>query len=312
MNDDAAEIADRFALGGAPRLSGPAARGHQGEVWKLDTDSGSWAVKRSFGPVDEADLTEGAAFQERARLAGVPTPRSVRSVGGTLLARVRFGTVRVDEWVDMAEPDNGVDPATIGRTVAALHNVHSEPTAEFDPWYHQGVGAARWDELVGQLTSAGAPFASELTDQRDELIAMEALVEAPIVLQWCHRDLWADNVRRGTDGRLWVIDWQDSGAADPSGELAALLFDYAYDDRDRAFAMYHAYRAAKGPGRVNRPQHFSMAIAQLGHILEISCTRWLAAVDQADRVLNEGRVAEFVTRPLSRGLIDRILDALDD
>src|SRR5919106_23769 len=43
---DAAELARRFALGGAARLSdGPVARGKQGGVWRLETADGSWAVE---------------------------------------------------------------------------------------------------------------------------------------------------------------------------------------------------------------------------------------------------------------------------
>ena len=49
---DAADLARRFALGQAVRLSdGPVARGKQGLVWRLDTAEGSWAVKAPFQPV---------------------------------------------------------------------------------------------------------------------------------------------------------------------------------------------------------------------------------------------------------------------
>ena len=50
---DAAEIADAFGLGRAVRLSdGPVARGKQGEVWRLETAEGRWAVKVPFERVD--------------------------------------------------------------------------------------------------------------------------------------------------------------------------------------------------------------------------------------------------------------------
>jgi hypothetical protein len=35
--------------------------------------------------------------------------------------------------------------------------------------------------------------------------------------------------------------------------------------------MHDAYVAAGGPGRIERPGQFTMAIAQLGHIGELSC-----------------------------------------
>jgi Ser/Thr protein kinase RdoA (MazF antagonist) len=306
MNLHADEIADRFALGRALDLTGPHARGHQGEVWRLNTDRGSWAVKRSFAWQDEAELASPAAFQQAAYAAGIATPRVVRSVDGTLLAEVALGLVRVDEWVDLHDADTGIDPVAVGITVAALHGLPSGPLDEVDPWYHEGVGADTWIELIEQLVAAGAPFADHLVGQRDELVAMEALVTGPEHLQTCHRDLWADNVRLGPDGRIWVIDWHDCGPGDPSHELAALLFEYAYTDADRTRAMYDAYVAAGGPGRVTDRHDFSMAVAQLGHILEISCRRWLASPDE--RPLNEMRVAEFVAKPMSRRIIDGILD----
>ena len=304
----ATEIADRFALGRAIELTGPHARGHQGEVWKLRTDLGTWAIKRSFAQQDEAELAGPAALQEAAYAAGVATPRVVRSIEGNIFADVGLGQVRVDEWVDLMDADTGIDPAEVGNTVAAVHRLPSGPLDERDPWYHQGVGAARWIELIDQLVVADAPFAGDLARQRSGLVAMESFIEPAVDLQTCHRDLWADNVRRGADGRIWVIDWNDCGPADPGHELAALLFEYTYDDASRARAMYQAYLAAGGPGRVRRPGDFSMAIAQLGHILEISCRRWLASTD--DRPLNESRVAEFVTKPLSRPLIDGIVAAV--
>jgi Ser/Thr protein kinase RdoA (MazF antagonist) len=310
MHDDAAEIAERFALGRPDHFTGPHARGFQAEVWRLHTALGRWAVKRSFASVAEPDVAEGAAFQEAAHAAGVATPRIVRTVDGSLLADVRFGVVRVDEWVDLEAANPGIDAAAVGTTLAMLHNVDREPLEEFDDWYHQGVGADRWTELLDRLLFAGAPFADGLERQRDELVAMEALFEAPSRMQRCHRDLWADNVRRGGDGRVWVIDWQDCGAADPAQELAALLFEYAYDDGSRARALCNAYVARGGPGRVSRLEQFSMAIAQLGHILEISCQRWLSAASADDRALNEGRVAEFIDKPLSRRVMEQILHAI--
>jgi thiamine kinase-like enzyme len=80
-----------------------------------------------------------------------------------------------------------------------------------DPWYHEPIGAERWDHLVGQLAEAGAPFARQLAGLRDELVALESWIEPPEMLQTCHRDLWADNVLPTADGAVCVIDWENSG-----------------------------------------------------------------------------------------------------
>ena len=63
----------------------------------------------------------------------------------------------------------------------------------------------------------------------------------------------------------------------------------------------HFQDAARSTGvaapRIMRPQHFSMAIAQLGYIRTLSCRSRLAAQSPAERTLNEGRVAEVITKP---------------
>lgn len=311
MDDDAHEIAARFGLMGSAHLSGPLAKGHQGEIWRLQTDHGQWAVKRGFRWLVEADVAEPAALQEAAVAGGVATPRIVRSVDGSVLADVALGQVRVEEWVDLADADDRIDPGAVGELCAAMHRLEFTGHESLDPWYHEPVGAEQWVALAAELTSVRAPFAEQVLATRDELMAMDALVEPPQRLQTCHRDLWADNVRGAPDGRIWVIDWQDCGPADPSYELAALLFEYCYDDGQRARALYDAYVAAGGPGRVEQLADFSMAIAQLGHILEISCRRWLASMASAEhRATNQARVAEFAEKPLSRDLIERILDAI--
>ena len=75
-------ILDAFDLGSWGRLSdGPVASGRLGSIWRLDTERGSWAVKQ-VGRVSRATRTEveeGAAFQEAARAAGVPTPEIRRT-----------------------------------------------------------------------------------------------------------------------------------------------------------------------------------------------------------------------------------------
>jgi aminoglycoside phosphotransferase (APT) family kinase protein len=170
------------------------------------------------------------------------------------------------------------------------------------------VGAARWDDLVAELRAAGAPYAQRLAAQRDELVAVEALLEAPSDLQACHRDLFADNVRRTTAGELCVIDWENSGLADPTQELAVVVIEFAGGDIARARTLYDAYRDAGGPGRLLRPGQFSMAIAQLGHLGELACRLWLDPTQ--DRARCSARIEEFLGEPITRALIRRILDGL--
>jgi hypothetical protein len=54
-----------------------------------------------------------------------------------------------------------------------------------------------------------------------------------------------------------------------------------------------------------------MAIAQIHHIAEMDYEAWLEpGSPPAERERHVGRIAEFIDRPLTRAVIDDLLDAL--
>lgn len=306
------ELAERFGLGRARELSaGPVARGKQGEVWRLETADGRWAVKTPFHETTEDSVRVSAVFQEAASAAGVPAPQIRRATDGRVFARVSGRQVRVYDWVDLGRPDPGLDPASVGAAVAAIHRVVVPAEGEVDPWYTEPVGAAGWDQLVDRLGAAGAPFAGRLAALRDELVALESWLTPPAAVQTCHRDLWADNVLPTTGGGLCVIDWENSGPADPSQELGCVLFDFGRSDPGRARALMSAYDAAGGPGTVSRPGHFSMLIAQLGHITEIAGNDWLTPnARNPDRAGSAAWIGETLDDPHTRDRLAALLAAI--
>jgi Ser/Thr protein kinase RdoA (MazF antagonist) len=308
---DAAELADRFGLGRARQLSGgPVARGRQGEVWRLDTADGRWAVKVPFHEVREDDVLESALFQEAACAAGVPAPRLRRAADGRIFARVGGRQVRMYEWVDLAPADHLLDPELVGAVLAAQHRVRL-PAGPLDDWYAAPVGAAAWDRLIERLHLAGAPFAGRLAALRDELVALESWLEPPPALQVCHRDLWVDNVLPTPQGGICVIDWENSGAAGPGQELACVLFEFGRGDPGRARALLSAYAAAGGPGTVTRPGDFSMLIAQLGHVAELAGNDWLVPnVRNPDRTVAAAWIGEVLGEPHTRELLTGLLAAV--
>jgi aminoglycoside phosphotransferase (APT) family kinase protein len=291
---DAAALADRFAVGADARLSGPVARGEQGQIWRLTTSQGAWAVKEPFEPPPPDEAEEAAAFQEAALAAGVPSPTVVRTTDGEVFAGVGSAAVRLFGWVELRQRSAMIDPVTVGRIVAAVHQVPYEGRLPLDEWYTDPIGADRWDQLVALVTEAGAPFAADLAGYRDDLVRLETLMEAPADLRTCHRDLFADNILRTEAGGLCVIDWENCGLADPSQELGVVAFDFGAGDPDRITALLAAYTAAGGPGRLDRPSRCSMVIAQLGHIGERCCRRWLQARTDAERARAMAGVEEFI------------------
>ena len=304
-------LMSRFSLGGAARLSdGPVARGKQGVVWRLDTVDGSWAVKVPFRSTSEDQVASATAFHEAAHAAGVPTPQVRRTEDGAVFAPFNGGQARLYEWVDLLPPNRFLDPGQVGAVVAAMHRIPSSVTdlGPLDPFFCEPVGAVRWNQLVEQLEQEGAPFAARLGDLRGELVELESWIEPPQHLMTCHRDLWADNVLGTVDGGVCVIDWEESGPADPSQELGYVLFEFACSDPGRARDLVTAYRDAGGSATVSRRGHFSMLIAQLGHITELAATDWLTPnLRSPDRADSTAWISEVLDEPHTRARLDSLL-----
>jgi aminoglycoside phosphotransferase (APT) family kinase protein len=304
-------IANRYGLGDRATLTGPVARGELGQVWRLNTSNGTWAVKEPFEPKSEAESREEAEIQEVARDAGIPAPGVLRSADGDVSLLVGDVRICVFEWVDVLERDPRLDPVSVGQIVASIHRVPLPEIRGEDPWYREPITSDRWQELTDDLRAARAPFADELASYRGELAVLGALVEPPTVLQTCHRDLWADNLRATPDGGLCVLDWENFGLADPSQELCLVLFEFGAGEAERARDIHQAYVETGGPGRVTGRRTFSMLIAQLGHIGEAGCKQWLTAeASSPEREHAATWVGEFLGQPLSSDAIDRILDAI--
>lgn len=306
----AVAVAERFSLGSAAQMTGPVARGQLGQVWRLETDAGAFAVKEWFAEQDVEELTGGVALQERLGMAGVPTPAVIRTRQGDLTTDVSGVQVRVHGWLDVAAPSRELPPAEVGGLIAAMHLASEATTDPVSPWYSEGIGEARWRELLDRARAEGAPFAEALGARLDELVAVESLVEPPGPVLECHRDLWSDNVLRLHSGGLCVIDFENSGPADPGHELAMALFEFGLDSPGRARQLHDAYVAAGGPGRVAGRADFSMLVAAMAHLGEHACTRWFESGDPVVRANSEALMEELLDDAVTLPRIDRILVAL--
>jgi aminoglycoside phosphotransferase (APT) family kinase protein len=130
-------------------------------------------------------------------------------------------------------------------------------------------------------------------------------------VQTCHLDLWSDNVRRRTsDGAACVIDFDNAGPADPSREVAMVVFEFGRGDADRQRLLYDAYRDAGGPGRITSRADAALTVAQLHHIGHRHLRMWLAARDSESRARSLAGVEEFLDAPFLRADIDGLLDAV--
>lgn len=298
---------DRFGLTGDASLVGPVDRGFQGQVWQLVCGSGTYAVKETTAPLAPAQVRAAYALQTRAAARGVAAPRQLPTVDGEPAAYVDGETWRVFDWVTLAGPDRGLDPAAVGRLLAALHATGGPADGKVDGWYVDAIGRDRWVELIAELRCAGAPFADDLDAQLDDLLALAATFEPPQDQLMCHRDLWADNVRAGPAGPV-VIDWDNCGPASAVGELAMVLVEFG-TSAGRARLLYDAYCGAGGPARLVGLGDFTMPGAVLQHLLELGATQWLAAGGDQARQRAEQRVREFTDDPFGVAQAAELLDA---
>ncbi|WP_323095252.1 phosphotransferase enzyme family protein [Intrasporangium sp. YIM S08009] len=296
--------------GDAVALSGPVARGQLGRVWRLTVGDRSFAVKEWYAGPRLEEVGRDAGFVDAARALGVRTPEVLRTTDGRVGADVDGTVARVFEWVDLRPRTRSLDPAEVGRTVALLHRAARPSEEPVDNWFATGAGEQSWRDLARRVADEKAPFTGQLRALVDDLVAVESVIEpheSPLV---CHRDLWSDNVLATTDGAVCVIDFENLGPADPSQELAMVLFEFGEDDPARARILHDAYRAAGGPGRVTRRGHFSMLVAEQAHIGQLACSRWVGADDGPERDRLADWFLEIPEDPVTLARIDRVLAAV--
>jgi len=311
---EAQEVADAFGLGRASSLSDPVARGELGEIRRLETDRGTWAVKQEFEPwEDEADVPDAehaGAFHLACWRAGVPSPEPVVSPGGRFCVEVSGEPVRVYSWVDIDDPDTGLDPAAVGELLARMHAVHHRADGPVHEWFEAPIGEREWKGVLKASRAAGAPYADRLAEVLPRLLEVESILTPMARVQVCHLDLWSDNLRRTTAGGLCVIDFDNCGPADPARELAMLLFEFGRGDPGRWLALNSAYREAGGPGRVTGRESLAMTVAQLHHIGHRHLTMWVAARDDEARARSRTGLEEFLQEPLLLPEVDRLVAAV--
>ena len=309
---DAQAVSDAFGLGRAVSLSEPVARGEIGEVRRLDTDLGSWAVKQAFDPLqpeDVADLERSAAFHRACWEAGIPTPEPRPGPDG-YVAEIDGEHVLAYSWVDLVDADTGLDPAAVGVLLARMHAVRRPGRAPVHPGFEAPLGRPEWRAVLKASRAAGAPYADRLAAVLDALVEVESVLTPMAPLQVCHLDLWSDNLRRTEAGGLCVIDFENAGPADPSREVAMAVFEFGQGEPARERALYDAYRAGGGPGRITGRDAFAMTVAQLHHIGHRHLTMWVAARDPEARARSLAGVEEFLGAPLLPADVDRMLDGL--
>jgi Ser/Thr protein kinase RdoA (MazF antagonist) len=267
--DTARWLAARFALG---RVHGMArvARGASGEVHRLVSDQGAYAVKRAFWREATDEVVESRArvevgLVERCRVAGLRAPSPVVSVDGSVVARDdRDRGWRVHDFAPGAARDRSDLPAErwVLEQGAVIHRLALDPAPgdAVDEWYT--TVARGWEHLAAGAEDAGADWPPLLRDRAAELADLgdwaTSVPQGDLVL--CHRDLTADNTLVEPDGTRWLLDWDDVGAHEPAREVGTVLLHHVRDEGALA-VLAAAYGSAGGVELPEGAELFASGVA---------------------------------------------------
>ena len=284
-------------------------RGFQGQVWRLTCGTRAYAVKEALVPLDHDQVVAAYELQQRAAAAGVMAPRQLLTVTGDPAVYVDGETLRVFDWLELAPPDRDLDAIELGRLLAAAAHRRRPDRRRGRSLVRRAGRAGPLGRAGGRAAAGGGPVRRHTRHLVDELAASEAVLEGPRDMSFCHRDLWADNLRAEADGSPVVIDWDNCGPAPAAGELAMVLVEFGSTPA-RARDLYTAYVDAGGPARITGRGDFTMPIAVLHHIVEMGARQWLAASGDVARRRAAGRVTEFTDDPFLLADVERLLAAL--
>lgn len=330
----ATKIAEAFELGKPIRMA-PAAAGAMGRVWRLDTTTGTFAVKESLWAQDLAPLRAQLEFSalvcERARRAGVVAPEPRRTWSGSLSAPVQAFAgreptqVRVASWIDGRPCDAGVDgpaaAAWLGETLATLEMLadppsHPAPDEWLASWFTEVASADQWLELVRRAQLACVDWAGALDAALLSIAELSELVGPPPSdrLTVSHTDLQPKNVLI-VGAAFALLDWDDVAQVSRDRVLARALVDWhLHGTQVDSAAMVRtlaAYRRRGGTGIVGEPSDFGDVVAGfLNYLLEqvqVSLDRPHSGADA--RAASE-RVTSMLRHPLSMAMLGRVLDVV--
>jgi Ser/Thr protein kinase RdoA (MazF antagonist) len=280
-------IAGRFHWGTAVSMT-PAAEGAMGQVWRLETEAASYAVKELYWAEDpvaeEATAVRQIMFCERARAAGVAAPANLRADSGqhviALPQELGGGLIRAYEWIEgqpVTSADAGI-AAWAGRTQAVIEALGALPgDQEVDPWSYRAPSKDTWDALADRCEQAQKPWTDQLREVLPRFVALTAMTGPPdpADLFVTHTDFQPQNVLVDGEGRFVLLDWDDAGPSTPARALGQLINNWHIHgstvDHDGLRQTMAGYRAAGGTATITDVSVFGESVCGYLNYVHAQC-----------------------------------------
>jgi hypothetical protein len=312
------EAADAFGLGAVRQPMTPIRYEYMGRRWSLETERGRFMLSPVFDWISDTTAEVAVDLQERARAAGVRSPRPVRAPDGGLVRRVQDQSWRIYEWLDLGP--NPVEPITpsvataAGSVLAAIHEV--APPTELPI---QGAWVSpddrpteeHWTQLLDAARRAGCEWAPDLAGLAPTIAELSTITAVPdqadVVIT--NRDVVLDTVRLGPSGELVVLHWDFAGPMLPEWELATTLTHWTQTGAnvEAAKGMLAGYRERRGATLKLSAGSFSPFVT--GWLTWLLHRGWeaTAATPSEQRDFAQRTVREVLADPLTVAKIERMI-----
>jgi Ser/Thr protein kinase RdoA (MazF antagonist) len=289
-----------------------------GRIWRLATSSGTYALKEVFdpGPTGAEDARRDAAFQEIALAGGIPMPRPIPAPDGQVLVELGPGTdrrsVRLYSWIDLRGRDVVAPLETVAAILGRLHAIAPADDRPVHPWYREPPDRDAWPALLERARTGGAEWTPAFERIVPILVESTARAGRPpstrARLVTCHLDYNPENVLVDTAGRVCVVDWENSGAAELEQELASALAEFARGPSEAA-RFLAAYRDGGGPGRLRGRRSFAMTFVVQANLIRAYVRRALDAGDPEDARRAAFWIEDIAANAFTLRRVDGWLDA---
>lgn len=269
--------AEAFGLGALHTAEGVVG-GLSNDLWQVQTDDGSFAVKamrvNATSPGFRDNIEAAYAVEAEAFRRGVPCPEPIALPSGRCLGDVEGRLVRVHRWCEGRTPISGEFMVEAGRLIARIQcagNAHELLPLDDEPW-----DATDWSR-VADHPQMPEPLAARLRDAAPSLAALEQTTAASGLLTThgpSHGDLDPKNALI-VDNQLLALDWDAAGVQPVVREAVSVALDWSTNEAGFAQVL-DSYARESGEVIPQEPWVFGGWVSAQGGWLVYNATEEIA------------------------------------